>query len=205
MPKACRFFSCLCRNFIIFIALIIDYGTSCASGFGSLPQAGKLMTAPKADALAGLQDIHLPEPIGWWPPAWGWCVLGLMLMVGLIALGLYIIRRYINGQKKRQALRLLKSYRQEYLDKANSQLGAARVSELLKRVALVYFPRMSVASLNGEAWINFLNTTSKGLDFECVKQELLEIPYKPPKKCDLELLYSLAFKWISQRRVPCLN
>ncbi|MGB4246521.1 MAG: DUF4381 family protein, partial [Pseudohongiellaceae bacterium] len=34
-----------------------------------------------ADPLSQLADIHLPEPIGFWPPAPGWWVLLVLLLV----------------------------------------------------------------------------------------------------------------------------
>jgi hypothetical protein len=82
---------------------------------------------------------------------------------------------------------------------------AARISELLKRVALVYFPRSRVASLQGEAWIDFLSHTGKKLDFNAVRDELIEAPYQPNSSCDLNLLFKISRLWITQRRGSCLN
>ena len=160
---------------------------------------------PKSQELAQLHDIHLPEAIGWWPLAPGWYVLTLLLIILLVTVIFLMSRYYLNGRARRQALRLLMTYQQSYPKQANSQLSAARVSELLKRVALVYFPRAKVASLQGEAWIVFLNDTSKGLDFNNVRQELLEAPYQPVMEHDLQLLFNQARAWISQRRGSCLN
>ena len=160
---------------------------------------------PKSQELAQLHDIHLPESIGWWPLAPGWYVLTLLLIILLVTVIFLMSRYYLNGRARRQALRLLMTYQQSYPKQANSQLSAARVSELLKRVALVYFPRAKVASLQGEAWIVFLNDTSKGLDFNNVRQELLEAPYQPVMEHDLQLLFNQARAWISQRRGSCLN
>lgn len=159
----------------------------------------------KAQKLANLRDIHLPESIGWWPLAPGWYVLALLLIVLLIVIIFFVSRYYINGRARRHALRLLTHYMQEYQHNRNSQLNAARISELLKRVALVYFPRKDVASLNGAEWIAFLNDTSKGLDFNRVRTELLEIPYQPIIKHNLLPLFEMARAWISQRRGPCSN
>ena len=163
------------------------------------------MTSPKAQELAQLRDIHLPDAIGWWPLAPGWYLLAIILFVALITVIFLGGRYYLNGRSRRQALRLLVTCQQQYQRDANSQLSAARVSELLKRVALVYFPREQVASLQGESWITFLNTTSNGLDFNCVHTELLEAPYQATIDCDLHNLFIVARAWISQRRGSCLN
>jgi hypothetical protein len=167
--------------------------------------ASRLATSPAAPELAQLRDIHLPAPIGWWPPAAGWYLLTLIIVVMLFAAIFFIRRHYINGRAKRHALRLLASYQQQYQQDHNSQLCAARVSELLKRVALVYFPRSNVASLQGDEWILFLTNTSKGLRFETVRTALLDIPYQPTASHDLSSLLKFVRTWISQRRGRCLN
>lgn len=152
--------------------------------------------------LATLHDIHLPEGLSWWPWAPGWYGVAVLLCLGSGLLTAWLIYFYLNSRAKRQALRLLANYQHQ---KVPSQISAARVSELLKRVALIYFPRRHVASLQGDAWITFLNETSKGLDFNCIRHDLLEIPYQPTVEKDLFLLFDMAKRWIKQRRGRCLN
>ncbi len=163
------------------------------------------MTAPQAQELSQLRDIHLPDSIGWWPIAPGWYLLVIVSIVALMSVLFFLNRYYVNGRARRQALRLLAMFQQQYERDANAQLSAARVSELLKRVALVYFPREKVAGLQGESWIAFLTNTASGLDFNCVRTELLETPYQPMMDCDLHRLFTVARAWINQRRGSCLN
>ena len=80
-----------------------------------------------------------------------------------------------------------------------------KISELLRRVALVYFPREEVASLKGEAWLTFLSRTSKRIDFNQLRDYLLEFPYQAAREIDLQPLFYGAKEWIKQRRVPCSN
>ena len=42
-----------------------------------------------------LRDIHLPDPVSWWPLAPGWLAL-IMLLVIVVLLTTYFIRRYRN-------------------------------------------------------------------------------------------------------------
>ncbi|KTD42691.1 DUF4381 domain-containing protein [Legionella parisiensis] len=157
------------------------------------------------DALAQLKDIHLPTPIGWWPLAPGWYVLlGLVLFL-VIILAYWIYKKYRNALAKKHALLLLDTYQKEYEEKHNGTQSSARISELLRRVALVYYPREQVASLHGEKWLNFLNETSKGIDFNLVKDLLLDAPFKTGETMDLKPLFSTAQLWIKQRGVPCSN
>ncbi len=155
--------------------------------------------------LAQLRDIHLPDAIGWWPLAPGWYLLAITVLLILVVSLFFSVRRYINGRSRRHALHLLATYQQQYQEEMNHSLTAARVSELLKRVALVYFPRAEVASLTGEAWLHFLNSTARGVDFNDVRQELLEAPYESTFSRDLGSLFNIARRWIIQRRGQWLN
>lgn len=159
----------------------------------------------EVDALAQLKDIHLPATVGWWPLAPGWYVVLILffLLLGFITFVCY--RRYLNARAKKQALALLQSYVHQYEKDRNTQLASTRISELLRRVALVYFPREQVASIHGQEWINFLNKTSKGVDFEAVKTMLLDSPFKPNEQINLNPLITQATLWIKQRRGQCSN
>ncbi len=161
--------------------------------------------AKAAEPLAQLRDIHLPEPITWWPLAPGWYVLIILLLLLMIAIayGLYLRQR--NARAKNKALDLLKTYKEHYEKDRNAQMASARISELLRRVALVYYPRSQVASIHGEDWVVFLNQTSKGIDFYPVKSMLLDSPFKSMETMNLKPLIVRAEQWIKQRRVPCLK
>ncbi|TAL66063.1 MAG: DUF4381 domain-containing protein [Legionella sp.] len=159
----------------------------------------------KPDALAQLKDIHLADPIGLWPMAPGWYGLIVFLLLGLILGAYWLHLRKVQAKPKKQALELLKSYKRQYEKDKNTQQTSARVSELLRRVALVYFSREEVASLHGEAWVAFLNRTGKNLDFKPVQGMLLDSPFKTAETIDLQPLITCAEQWIQQRRAPCSN
>ncbi|KTD57499.1 DUF4381 domain-containing protein [Legionella shakespearei] len=159
----------------------------------------------EAEPLAQLRDIHLPEQIGWWPLASGWYVLMALVLILVIALVYYFYKKYLNSLPKKKALELLKTYTQQYEKDRNTQLASARISELLRRVALVYYPRTQVASIHGDGWIDFLNQTGKNVDFTPVKSMLLDSPFKTSETVNLKPLITRAEQWIKQRGVPCLN
>lgn len=168
------------------------------------------MASVAAQELAQLRDIHLPDAIGWWPLAAGWFLVFSLLILCLTIALYYGWRWYKNSLPKRHALRLLNTYFTHYQTNQNSQLASARVSEILKRVALVYFPREKVASLNGDAWIQFLNETGQGIDFNRVRDALLKLPYSgvhaENKKYEkIDPLFQSAKRWINQRSKPCSN
>ena len=149
--------------------------------------ANPLPMMPPSAALSQLHDIHMPQRIQWWPLAPGWYLLAFLVVALLTLCAFFLYHYYVKGRAKRQALHLLTRYQKEYQSEMNSQISAANLSLLLKRVALAYYPRETVASLQGDEWIIFLNQSSKKIDFEDVRAELLEMPYQPPKDCDLGL------------------
>lgn len=157
------------------------------------------------DALAQLKDIHFPTPVGWWPIAPGWYLLGFFLLILTMGLSYILYKKRESTKPKLRALALLASYKQQYERDKNSQMTSSQVSELLRRVALVYFPREQVASLHGESWLEFLDQTGKEIDFISVKSMLLDLPFKPSELVNLDPLFSKVELWIKQRVTPCSN
>lgn len=163
---------------------------------------------PEKNLLAELKDIHLPEPIGIFPLATGWWVVIVTTLLVLATGIFFLIKRYKQNSAKRRALALLKRYETDYHTQQNPIKSCALVSELLKRVALVYYPREQVAALSGQHWITFLNQTSKALDFSTMQFYLTELPYqtqRPTENASLNPLFEIARQWILQRRGPCLS
>lgn len=150
--------------------------------------------------LAQLRDIHLPKPIHWWPLAPGWYVMTIILILISMIMVKTLYRRSMNNRAKRIALQTLAHYQQD-----KSPLMSAKVSELLKQVALAYYPREKVAHLHGEAWLTFLNSTARGVNFDSVRVELLETPYRTTTMVDLQPLFKTAFNWIKKQGRPCSN
>jgi hypothetical protein len=149
--------------------------------------------------LNALRDIHLPSPIGLWPLAIGWQALIIVSILLISSMIVRFYRKYQIERPKRQALILLKHYEKNFLRTGNSQMTTALISELLKRVALAYYPRKTIASLTGEAWIEFLNQSSENVQFQSVRDLLNEQPYQPTKFQNLTPLFSRAKQWIKQQ------
>jgi len=159
----------------------------------------------KQAALAQLRAIHLPNPIGWWPPAPGWWIVILAVALLMVWLAWRTWRWWQAMKPKRQALQILKDI--ETKAKKNSPVNeiCAQVSQLLRRVALTYYPVDEVAGLQNEDWINFLNNHSKNVNFNAVREHLLVYPYSNQTQASLTPLFDRTRTWIKQRRQPWLN
>lgn len=106
-------------------------------------------------SLQNLNDIVVPGPVAWWPPAPGWYVLAVIFLAGLAWLAIRQWRRWRHNAYRRQALAELSSIREE-----GSPGRLQEVPELLKRTALSVWPRQSVAALSGAAWHRFLDESA---------------------------------------------
>ena len=101
-----------------------------------------------ADVLAGLRDIHLPDPIALWPLAPGWW--GLLAIILLAALGLFWGLRRRRRSARRAALREVQRLEETYAETRDAPALASGLSALLRRVSLLRGERASVATLRGE-------------------------------------------------------
>lgn len=111
--------------------------------------------------LANLRDIVLPPPVSYWPPAPGWWVLAALAAALLALLVARRIIRHRHDAYRRAALRELAA-----LPAPLDARGAQALSAILKRAALVAFPRTEVAGLTGAAWLRFLDKTGRMQAFE---------------------------------------
>jgi HAMP domain-containing protein len=143
--------------------------------------------------LNELRDYHLPAAVHWWPPAPGWWLLAAVLLLAVVGTACWWLRR----QQRRRALR---SALAELDDIARQQPAdfAARLSRLLRRYALVQFPRAQVAGLSGDAWLQFLDAHTDKPAFSTGPGRLLrDAPYRPASETTAsDELLQLARAWL---------
>ena len=151
---------------------------------------------PELPPLA-LRDIHLPEGVSWWPPALGWWLLLTGALLAAI-LAIYYWRRFRRIPKpKRAALRQFQMLQAQYRRQPDPQQLVQGLSVLLRRVCLSYFPRVEVASLTGDQWLEFLGRHHGNTQFtRGVGKILVEAPYSQHCSFDSEALLKLCHEWI---------
>ena len=107
-------------------------------------EAGR--TSDPAD-LSNLRDIVVPPAVSFWPPAPGWWLVGAACAIAAGFTVAAAVRYRRRNAYRREALRALE------------MADGRDISAILKRAALAAFPREQVASLNGAAWLAFLDRT----------------------------------------------
>lgn len=128
-----------------------------------------------------LRDLHLPEAISWWPLAPGWWVLIAIALVGLGFLIRAWLRKRAHGAARRYALRQLDSIVQQYDENKDPVAFGADLSELLRRTMLAYAPRLDVAGLTGEAWLQWLDQDlAQPVFSNGPGRQILDLPYRNP-------------------------
>ena len=146
--------------------------------------------------MSNLEEITPPEPVPFTPETVGWDLVALFVLLGIAWLVFRFWRRWqANG------------YRRAALKELDAMKGAPQgVPELLKRVALVSYPRTEVARLSGDDWLGFLDHSLGESGFtqgpgRCLPQ----LAYDPGfaammNASETDELLSLVRRWIRRHR-----
>ncbi len=126
-----------------------------------------------------LRDLHLPEPVSWWPLAPGWWLLIGFAVLACIWLTVVYFRHRAFTAARRHALRKLENYSTAYVKHGDAVELGKQISELVRRTMLAYAPRAEVAGLTGEAWLEWLDRDLDRSHFmEGDGRPLIEWPYQ---------------------------
>ena len=146
-----------------------------------------MLTDPAS--LDRLRDIFEPEPVSWWPLAPGWWVLLIASAFVVIGLVFRAWRRWTANAYRRAALRELQS-----------ATSAAEVKQILKRTALVAFPRTEVAGLSGSRWCEWLGRTGGSDVSPAVTLAFTEDVFRETPSSELAETFNLAAHWIEHHQ-----
>ncbi len=150
-------------------------------------------------ALSDLRDIHLPAEPGWWPPAPGWWLLTALCILAAIVVVRYWRRARQRRVPRREALQQLTAIRDRWQAAPQSGPVPPELSVLLRRVALSRFPRASVAALNGDEWLSFLDRMGETEEFSNGAGAILASgPYRLNGVADTAPVFDLARRWIDR-------
>lgn len=144
-----------------------------------------------------LRGIHLPDPVGWWPPAPGWWMLAIIMIATMVI----AIRWYRNYQRRMavyySARHELEQVKQRYQQSHDTLQLSRELSVVLRRVAISIASREQAAGLIGESWLAFLdNVIDKPLFDSDIGRQLLTAPYQPIQATDVEALLDICEQWL---------
>ena len=155
-----------------------------------------------------LRDIHLPEPVSWWPPAPGWWLL--LFTIALIILGAYIMRRIHQRRSlHRTVMGELQMIREQYDENRDKLELVQALSTLMRRASISFYQREDSAGLTGERWLRHLDSTAQRKEFEHGNGRILaSAPYLPatsPIDTDCDDLLALCQDWLDRQPVKGMS
>lgn len=134
-----------------------------------------------------LRDIHLPEPVSWWPPAPGWWLLGAgaLLAILLARRGYRLVKKARRRARlRREALGALDGIEHRFAADRDPAAALQAVSVLLRRVARTVFGDGAPVHLSGEEWVCWLRRHAPpGMDTGSLAP-LADAPYRARPEAD---------------------
>jgi hypothetical protein len=143
-----------------------------------------------------IKDIHLPEPVSWWPPAIGWWILAVLIPIVLVLL-VWLYKWFVRKTPLKAAKKYLATIKEDASSSDYEKL--CELSVLVRRTAISYYPRSETAGLIGKQWLDFLDKPMKDHPFsEGVGQLLMDAPYRKTHAEDLRIgeLIQLCEDWL---------
>ena len=159
------------------------------------------MNTAGTPSVVELRDIHLPDPVSWWPPAPGWWLLLLLLLATVVCLwwlrrrrfGQFAVRRLVKA-----GLNELKQIEHAYRTERDNGALVRRLSALLRRIAINRYPRHETAALTGENWLRLLDRQINRPEFSRgIGRILTSAPYQAEPQLDADALLALCREWIA--------
>ena len=151
------------------------------------------------ELLSQLNDILLPEPVGWWPLASSvWFILVGWLGI-LIGLSWYFWQRHKKSVYRRHAIQQLKQLGNE----RSASEWLTHYNALLKQVAITTYGRNACAGLTDQAWLKFLHQKAAFIEQPPALEKLAR-RYQPQVELsepDKAALQYFAQRWIKEHHL----
>ncbi|MEM8498924.1 MAG: DUF4381 domain-containing protein [Pseudomonadota bacterium] len=159
--------------------------------------------------IRGIEEIVFPPAVSWLPSTPAWKLLGMVLFVLIIIFLFKAAKTWRRNEYRRNAVRRIAEMRanvRSIEDGYWQQLS--ELPAVMKITALHAYPRELIASLSGQSWLDFLNESSGGHEFnESAADILAKLAYKPHAHQpfslnDAENLLDVCDYWIRQHQAP---
>ena len=125
-----------------------------------------------------LLDIHLAGEPSIWPLAVGWWILIALLLL-LVAWSFIKLRQFLKLKKHQKAILAQFVPIENQLKNNPNNANIAEANIFLRQLAVQYYPREEIASLTGEAWLEFLDQSGDTVQFtKGAGGILIKAPYK---------------------------
>ncbi|RJE72809.1 DUF4381 domain-containing protein [Reichenbachiella sp. MSK19-1] len=136
-----------------------------------------------------LQGLYEPPPIPFAFETVGWSILAVLIVMMLLILIFFQIRKYVRNRYRREAIKEMEALQEAPL--LSSFL-------IIKRVAIQVFGREEVATLHGREWLEFLEKSAKGVELLRYEEGIYDVLYADQSMTDAtqQDIMSNVKKWI---------
>ena len=115
----------------------------------------------QSDPLQQLKTLHLPPEPSWWPPAIGWWLLILSMIILITWIVFKVVRHYQTTRPIRHGKLLIDKLYEEYQEGHISEERFAHASnQIIKRVLVPGLGKQQYAKLSGDEWLKALDQIS---------------------------------------------
>lgn len=146
-----------------------------------------------------LRDIHLPDPVSWWPPATGWWIV-LVFIILMIPAIRYLVKKIRQPVLKKSAQAEMDSVIENYNGHKNKLRLIQDLSVSFKRIGISYLTRDTIAGEYGINWYQQINKLVRQDQLSDMQIQLLsEAPYQKNPDLDERNIGSLieqVQKWV---------
>ena len=155
------------------------------------------------ELLNNMKDIRDLDPVTWWPLAPGWWVMLLAAICALLVVFLYgFFKKRRHSQWSFQARQELSALRNRTKRRDEKQL-IAEFSQLLRRIMVQKYGRISCAGLTGQAWLEWLEkndpTKFKWSDYANVLVHNAYAPEVSMQSGQLSTMIDAVEKWLMRK------
>ncbi len=150
-----------------------------------------------------MADIMVPEPVSYAPQTIGWWILAGVLVCAIGVAVFFILRHRKANAYRREAIRELRALSPRIHTEKVAEDAFKDLAALVRRTALAAYPRERVASLHGEDWLTFLDSTVDGSFREGPARALVTAPYDGGKSLsadDRAELVEVVRLWVGTHR-----
>jgi len=103
-----------------------------------------------------LREIHLPEAIPWWPPAFGW---GLVFAAACLLVwgAIFVLKKSLRPHLKKEASKVLDEIEKRFQENEDGAECLSELSKFLRRAMLSKQGAVHIGGVTGEAWLQLLD------------------------------------------------
>ena len=158
---------------------------------------GVVLEQAENETLEDLGPLMEPDPIPFSFSTPGWYVLGSLLLILVFYVAFKRIKKYNHNAYRRKALGQVNQLLNSRADLKDDERLSGLLAQL-KIVAVQSYGRVQVASMNGDDWWLFLESTGNNTPFSQYKKVISDSVYKQitPDSSSMTKISELTKRWI---------